>query len=193
MPCPFRNDGQDWREKIISMDALADWRAGLRATGKKLAATNGCFDILHAGHVNYLASARAQADALLVGLNSDASVRELKGENRPIQNESDRATVLAALEVVDGVCIFNENRATRFLEMAQPDVYVKGGDYTVEDLPAEECNVGGVEELAVALAVLPERAHDPPGPVHHEHAVLVRVGDPGEPRLVDRQSRRKPV
>ena len=128
----------DWREKIISMDVLADWRAALRATGKKLAATNGCFDILHAGHVNYLASARAQADALLVGLNSDASVRELKGENRPIQNESDRATVLAALKAVDGICIFNENRATRFLELARPDVYVKGGDYTVENLPAEE-------------------------------------------------------
>ncbi|SVC07147.1 uncharacterized protein METZ01_LOCUS260001, partial [marine metagenome] len=119
-------------------DALADWRAALRATGKKLAATNSCFDILHAGHVNYLASARAQADALLVGLNSDASVRKLKGKNRPIQNESDRATVLAALEAVDGVCIFNENRATRFLELALPDVYVKGGDYTVDELPAEE-------------------------------------------------------
>ncbi len=142
MLCPFGHDRQDgrvdWREKIISMDTLADWRAALRATGKKLATTNGCFDILHAGHVNYLASARAQADALLVGLNSDASVRKLKGENRPIQNESDRATVLAALESVDGVCIFNENRATRFLKMAQPDVYVKGGDYTMEDLPAEE-------------------------------------------------------
>ncbi len=73
-----------------------------------------------------------------MGLNSDVSVRELKGENRPIQNESDRATVLAALEAVDCVCIFNENRATRFLEMAQPDVYVKGGDYTVDELPSEE-------------------------------------------------------
>ena len=128
----------DGREKIISMDDLIDWRTTLRATGKKLAVTNGCFDILHAGHVNYLASARAQADALLVGLNSDASVRGLKGENRPIQTESDRATVLAALEAVDGVCIFGENRATNFLEIAQPDVYVKGGDYTVEDLPGEE-------------------------------------------------------
>ena len=128
----------DWRKKIISMDALVDWRAALRTTGQKLAATNGCFDILHAGHVNYLAAARAQADALLVGLNSDASVRKLKGENRPIQNESDRATVLAALEAVDGVCIFGENRATSFLEIAQPDIYVKGGDYTVDDLPDEE-------------------------------------------------------
>ncbi len=86
----------DWRGKIISMDALPDWRAALRTVGRKLAATNGCFDILHAGHVNYLAAARAQADALLVGLNSDASVRALKGEGRPIQGEADRATVLAA-------------------------------------------------------------------------------------------------
>ena len=128
----------DWRGKIISMDALPDWRAALRTAGRKLAATNGCFDILHAGHVNYLAAARAQADALLVGLNSDASVRALKGEGRPIQGEADRATVLAALAAVDGVCIFNEDRATRFLELARPDVYVKGGDYAVEELPADE-------------------------------------------------------
>ena len=143
--CAFRHDGQDghvdWRKKIISMDVLVDWRTALRTTGQKLAATNGCFDILHAGHVNYLAAARAQADALVVGLNSDASVRKLKGENRPIQNESDRATVLAALEAVDGVCIFEENRATSFLEIAQPDIYVKGGDYTVDDLPDEERTV----------------------------------------------------
>jgi len=129
----------DCRAKIISMEDLPDWRAALRATGKKLAATNGCFDILHAGHVNYLADARSQADVLLVGLNSDTSVNELKGEGRPIQTEADRATVLAALTAVDGVCIFGENRATRFLELAQPDIYVKGGDYTMDELPAEEC------------------------------------------------------
>ena len=124
----------DWREKIISMDALPDWRADLRAAGRKLAATNGCFDILHAGHVNYLAAARAQADALLVGLNSDASVKTLKGEGRPVQTEGDRAIVLAALESVDGVCVFNEESATRFLELARPDVYVKGGDYALQDV-----------------------------------------------------------
>ena len=129
----------DCRAKIISMEDLPDWRAALRATGKKMAATNGCFDILHAGHVNYLADARSQADVLLVGLNSDTSVNELKGEGRPIQTEADRATVLAALTAVDGVCIFGENRATRFLELAQPDIYVKGGDYTMDELPAEEC------------------------------------------------------
>ena len=103
-----------------------------------MAATNGCFDILHAGHVNYLQAARNEADALIVGLNSDRSVSELKGPDRPIHTEADRAAVIAALEAVDAVFIFDELRATTFLELAQPDVYVKGGDYEVEDLPAEE-------------------------------------------------------
>ncbi|MBR90428.1 MAG: ADP-heptose synthase [Verrucomicrobiales bacterium] len=128
----------NFKEKILSADSLPAWREALRAQGKPLAATNGCFDILHAGHVNYLAAAREQADALLVGLNSDHSVQALKGEGRPVQTEADRALVLAALESVDGVCIFNETRATQFLKVAQPDVYVKGGDYTVDELPAEE-------------------------------------------------------
>lgn len=100
--------------------------------------TNGCFDILHAGHISYLEAARSQGDALLVGLNGDASVRELKGPNRPINAEADRAVVLGALECVDAVCIFPEKHATRFLSMAAPDVYVKGGDYTVETLNQEE-------------------------------------------------------
>ena len=100
--------------------------------------TNGCFDILHAGHVNYLQAARNEAAALIVGLNSDRSVSELKGPDRPIHSEADRAAVIAALEAVDAVFIFDELRATTFLELTQPDVYVKGGDYEVEDLPAEE-------------------------------------------------------
>ncbi len=128
----------DFREKILTPDQLPAWRAALRQAGKTLAVTNGCFDILHAGHVTYLQAARNQADALLVGLNSDASVRALKGQTRPIQTESDRAAVLASLAAVDAVCVFGETRATGFLELAQPDVYVKGGDYRVEELPAEE-------------------------------------------------------
>ncbi|MBL68925.1 MAG: ADP-heptose synthase [Verrucomicrobiales bacterium] len=127
-----------FRDKIVPLEKLATWREAWRARGQRLAATNGCFDILHAGHVNYLAEAREQADALLVGLNSDHSVQALKGNGRPVQTEADRALVLAALESVDGVCIFNETRATQFLKVAQPDVYVKGGDYTVDELPAEE-------------------------------------------------------
>src|SRR5215471_6900062 len=102
----------------------------MRASGRKLVVTNGCFDLLHAGHVTYLETARSQGDALLIGLNGDDSVRQLKGPDRPLNPESDRAGVLAALASVDGICIFAERTATRFLAAAQPDVYVKGGDYT---------------------------------------------------------------
>ena len=128
----------DFREKILDAEGLPAWREALRAQGRTLAATNGCFDILHAGHVNYLQAARNEADALIVGLNSDRSTAELKGPDRPIHTEADRAVVLAALESVDAVFIFDDLRATNFLQIAQPDVYVKGGDYTVDQLPAEE-------------------------------------------------------
>ena len=124
--------------KIIDWNHLPAWRQALRASGKKLVVTNGCFDILHLGHVTYLENARNQGDALLVGINSDASVRELKGPGRPVNSETDRAGVLAALESLDGVCIFNDPRATHFLAAAQPDVYVKGGDYTLETLDQNE-------------------------------------------------------
>ena len=128
----------DFREKILNAGALPAWREALRAEGRTLAATNGCFDILHAGHVNYLQAARNKADALIVGLNSDRSTTELKGPDRPIHTEADRADVLAALESVNAVFIFDDLRATSFLQIAQPDIYVKGGDYTVDQLPAEE-------------------------------------------------------
>ena len=128
----------DFREKILDAEALPEWREALRAEGRTLAATNGCFDILHAGHVNSLQAARNEADALIVGLNSDRSTTELKGPDRPIHTEADRAAVLAALESVNAVFIFDDLRATNFLQIAQPDVYVKGGDYTVDQLPAEE-------------------------------------------------------
>ena len=128
----------DFREKILDAEALPAWREALRAQGHTLAATNGCFDILHAGHVNYLQAARNEADALIVGLNSDRSTTELKGPDRPIHTEADRAAVLAALESVNAVFIFDDLRATNFLQIAQPDVYIKGGDYTVDQLPAKE-------------------------------------------------------
>ena len=126
------------QDKILTLETLATWRDNLRNSGKKLAATNGCFDILHAGHVNYLQAARHEADALIVGINSDRSVSQLKGPSRPIHTENDRAAIIAALESVDGVFIFDELRATTFLKLAQPDVYIKGGDYAVEELPEEE-------------------------------------------------------
>lgn len=110
----------------------------MRANGKKLVVTNGCFDLLHPGHAVYLESARNLGDALLIGVNGDDSVRQLKGEGRPVNSEADRAAVLAALQSVDGACIFVEKTATRFLAAAQPDIYVKGGDYTLESLNQDE-------------------------------------------------------
>src|SRR5216110_1379796 len=124
--------------KIIDMDELAERAKKLRAAGKKLVATNGCFDLLHVGHIHYLQAARALGDLLAVGLNGDRSVRELKGAGRPINNERDRAEVLAALECVDLVTIFPQTRATYFISASEPAIYVKGGDYTPETLNAEE-------------------------------------------------------
>src|SRR6478672_6360769 len=127
----------NFREKIIAWDDLPGWRQKMRQSGKRLVVTNGCFDLLHLGHVTYLETARNQGDALLVGVNGDNAVRELKGPERPLNEASDRAAVLAGLECVDGICIFAESTATRFLTAAQPDIYVKGGDYTLETLNPE--------------------------------------------------------
>lgn len=124
--------------KILPPEKLAAWRAELRAAGKTLVVTNGCFDLLHRGHVTYLEAARNLGDALLVGLNCDASVRELKGPGRPLNSEDDRAIVLAALQSVDAVCVFRERDALRFLSAVRPDIYAKGGDYTLETINQEE-------------------------------------------------------
>src|SRR6266487_3425185 len=98
-------------DKIISWEQLPAWRAALRAHARRLVVTNGCFDLLHRGHVTYLEAARSQGDALLVGVNDDASVRQLKGPHRPVNSEADRAAVLAALQSVDAVCVFTERNA----------------------------------------------------------------------------------
>ena len=143
----------NFEAKIIAWAELPAWRAKVRASGKRLVVTNGCFDLLHRGHVTYLQAARSQGEALLVGLNSDVSVGQLKGPDRPLNAEADRAAVLAALESVDAVCIFAEKTATRFIERAQPDIYVKGGDYTVETLNQEERRV--VECAGGKIMVLP--------------------------------------
>jgi len=126
------------KSKILDMDELAVRARELRTAGKRLVATNGCFDLLHVGHIHYLQAARALGDLLAVGLNGDRSVRELKGAGRPINNERDRAEVLAALECVDLVTIFPQTRATYFISASKPAIYVKGGDYTTEMLNAEE-------------------------------------------------------
>ena len=128
----------NFRDKIIAWDQLPDWRKKIRASGKKLVVTNGCFDILHLGHVTYLETARKFGDALLVGVNGDAAVRELKGKGRPVNSEMDRAALLAALESVSAICIFPEKTMTKFLAVAQPDIYVKGGDYTPDTLNQDE-------------------------------------------------------
>ena len=148
-----KTGGMNFEQKIISRAELPAWRAKMRASGRKLVVTNGCFDLRHRGHVTYLQAAREQGDILLVGLNSDVSVRELKGANRPINTELDRAAVLASLESVDAVCIFGEKSAQGFLESAQPDIYVKGGDYTVETLDKEERRT--VESRGGKILVLP--------------------------------------
>lgn len=140
-------------DKILAWGQLSAWRAALRAAGRKLVVTNGCFDLLHRGHVTYLEAARAQGDALLIGVNSDASVSDLKGPHRPINCEADRAAVLAALQCVDGVCVFPERTALRLLEQVQPDVYAKGGDYTLDTINQEERRL--VERLGGKVVVLP--------------------------------------
>ena len=143
----------NFRGKIIVWDKLPEWRRAFRASGKKLVVTNGCFDILHFGHVNYLESARNLGDALLVGVNGDNSARELKGAGRPVNSENDRASMIAALGSVDGVCIFAEKTAVKFLSAAKPDIYVKGGDYTLETLDQEERHA--VEEAGGKIVIIP--------------------------------------
>lgn len=120
------------------LDQAVRWRRTLREEGRRLAVTNGCFDILHRGHAEYLLAARKTADALLVLLNSDESVRALKGPGRPVNCAYDRAYLLASLRFVDGVLVFNAQRCTAELEALEPDDYAKGGDYTLETLNAEE-------------------------------------------------------
>lgn len=141
------------REKIINLNELPPWREKIKASGMKLVVTNGCFDLLHVGHVTYLSQARQQGDLLLLGLNGDEGVRLLKGANRPVVPESDRAKVMAALESVDAVCIFPEKTASHFLAIARPDIYVKGGDYTPETLNQEERRI--VEAAGGRIVILP--------------------------------------
>ena len=116
--------------------------------------TNGCFDLLHRGHVAYLEAARSLGDALVVGLNSDASVSKLKGPGRPVVPQEDRAAVLGALRAVDAVIIFDESTPVRLMRELKPDVYVKGGDYKVEDLPEAEI----AEEIGAEVRIIPFEA-----------------------------------
>ena len=124
--------------KILSEDELLAERARLRAGGEKLVFTNGVFDILHVGHVRYLAEARALGDALVVAINSDASVRELKGAGRPLMNEAERAEILAALRATSYVTIFDDLSPRTLIARLLPDVLVKGGDYALDEIHGRE-------------------------------------------------------
>src|SRR5947199_6551031 len=143
-------------QKIITLEELAARSAELRAAGKRIVTTNGCFDLLHVGHVRYLQAARALGDFLAVGLNGDDSVRELKESGRPVTTESDRAELLAALQCVDLVTIFPQLRATQFIAAVRPAVYVKGGDYRSETLDEEEHAV--LKEIGAEIHLIPFEA-----------------------------------
>ena len=120
---------------LIPQSDITDLCRILREAGARIVFTNGCFDILHAGHVRYLAKAKSFGDVLVLGLNTDASVRENKGKARPINSELDRAEVVGALKSVDYVVLFGEKTAEEIIKKVRPDVYVKGGDYTLDTLP----------------------------------------------------------
>ena len=137
--------------KILDQAKASDLRD--KYAGKTVVFTNGCFDILHVGHVRYLAAAKRLGDILVVGLNSDASVRELKGIGRPLNSQYDRAEVMAALEAVDHVIIFAEKRVSHLLRQMRPQIYAKGGDYTVDSLDSEE--VAALKEINARIEILP--------------------------------------
>jgi D-beta-D-heptose 7-phosphate kinase/D-beta-D-heptose 1-phosphate adenosyltransferase len=124
--------------KILSQDELLRVRQGLRSDAKRLVFTNGVFDLLHVGHVRYLARARSLGDALAVGINSDRTVRELKGEGRPVINENERAEILSALRHVTYVIIFDDVSPRSLIARLLPDVLVKGGDYGLEEIHGRE-------------------------------------------------------
>jgi len=130
------------RNKVVSREELADCVREERAAGRTIAFANGCFDILHVGHVRYLESAAREGDVLVVALNDDASVRRLKGEGRPILPAGDRAELVAALRCVDYVVIFSEPTVGPLLTALRPDVHCKGTDYTVESVPERDIVLG---------------------------------------------------
>ncbi|HEY7295751.1 MAG TPA: D-glycero-beta-D-manno-heptose 1-phosphate adenylyltransferase, partial [Dehalococcoidia bacterium] len=140
-----------------SLAALVERVAALRAGGRRIVFTNGCFDLLHRGHVTYLNQARALGDALIVGLNSDESVRRLKGPGRPVVPLHDRVAVLAALSCVDAIGAFEEDTPAELIRAVRPEVFVKGGDYTHESLP-EAALVEALGGTVWILPYLPDRS-----------------------------------
>ena len=139
--------------KLFGLEAAVAKREELRQAGKQVVLTNGVFDLLHTGHLSYLQEARAQGDALFIALNSDASVRALKGPQRPVQTESERAYALAATWFVDGIFVFSTPRLDREIRALKPDVYCKAGDYTLEKLDSGER--AALEEVHARIVFLP--------------------------------------
>lgn len=137
------------QNKILTRDAVALSCNRWRYEGKKIVFTNGCFDILHQGHLHLIADAANYGHKLLVGLNTDASVKKLKGKDRPITHEQDRALQLASLLLVDAVCLFDEATPEELIKQVRPDVLVKGGDYTVDSIVGAEYvqGYGGAVEI----------------------------------------------
>lgn len=164
-----RNNVEEFNmEHFITSDQLASLGADYRQQGKRLVLTNGCFDLLHTGHVRYLQQARGLGDALIVAVNSDRSVQELKGPTRPLNSEQDRAEIMAALRCVDHVTIFDELRVTEVIKKLQPAIYTKGGDYTIDTLDT------GESKALIAYGV--------------EVKILPLVPDRSTTRLIDRMS-----
>ena len=139
---------------LLERNLIKETCEEIQQGGKKIVFTNGCFDILHVGHVRYLTTAKSFGDVLIVGLNTDESVKMLKGENRPINNEKDRAEVLLGLKAVDYVVLFGERTAENLVSEIRPDVYVKGADYTVDKIPEAKIvqSYGGQIELVKFVA-----------------------------------------
>ncbi len=143
--------------KVVSRSELVSMRVQLRNEGKKVVFTNGCFDILHRGHIDYLTKAKALGDVLIVGVNADDSVRRLKGDARPIVEQEDRAAVLAALAAVDYVCLFEEDTPAELIRAIVPDILVKGGDWGVDQIVGRDVveEVGGTVRT---IEFLPNRS-----------------------------------
>jgi len=140
------------RSKILDMKSLGKILQKEKMAGKKVVFTNGCFDILHRGHIEYLANSSDLGDLFVIGLNSDSSVRKLKGEYRPAIDEESRSFTLASFEFVDFVVLFDEDNPSSLMQVLQPDVWVKGGDYTnIEELPEYEVFM----EIGGEVVVLP--------------------------------------
>jgi rfaE bifunctional protein nucleotidyltransferase chain/domain len=151
--------------KLGTLEQVSERVSAARGEGRQIAFANGCFDVLHVGHVRYLEGARAEADVLVVGVNGDVSVRRLKGEGRPVMPAQDRALVVAALRAVDHVVVFEEDDVGRLLLALRPDVHCKGTDYTPETVPEREVvrSYGG----RVAIVGDPKR--------HDTSALLARI------------------